>query len=215
MRYNRRSITVVSAPATFPVTLSDMKAFLLVTGTADDALIDSFIAAATDAVERYLRVSLITQTLKLTMDGFPGYSDEPLLRLGPGVHGPVSVPFLLGANTEIELPRGPVQSAIVTTYDRQNSSSVFDAADYFLDAAGGRIVLNEGRIWPVNLRNRAAVEVTYVAGYGNVDAVPSAIKQGIKQMVAAMYECRQVCEMPEGCKGIMNAYRRYDELGWR
>jgi hypothetical protein len=214
MRYNRRTLTTIAAPETLPVTVEEMAAFLVIEETQDDALIQSFIYAATDQMERYLRRALITQSLRLTMDGFTAENDEAIIRLGAGTHT-ASVPYLLGRTAEIDLPRGPVQSAVITTFNRVNSSSVFDAANWFLDTAGERVVLNEGRTWPDNLRDRAAVQIDYVAGYGAAADVPAAIRHGIKQMVAAMYECRQVCEMPAACKAMVEVYRRFDGLGWQ
>jgi hypothetical protein len=214
MRYNRRTLTTIAAPETLPVTVAEMAAFLVIEETQDDALIQSFIYAATDQMERYLRRALITQSLRLTMDGFAVENDERLIQLGAGTHT-ASVPYLLGRTAEVDLPRGPVQSAVITTFNRSNVSSVFDAANWFLDTAGERVVLNEGRTWPDNLRDRAAVQIDYVAGYGAAGDVPAAIKHGIKQAVAAMYECRDACEMPAACKAMVEVYRRFDGLGWQ
>jgi len=214
-RYNRRTLTTIAAPEALPVTVAEMCDFLVVPEGQDDALILSFIYAATDQMERYLRRALITQSLRLTMDGFPGYDYDAITRLGAGVHEPVHIASIIGGMGEVDLPRGPVQSVTITTFSRSNISSVVDPQSYFLDTAGERIVLNESATWPDNLRDRAAVQVDYVAGYGDAADVPPAIRQGIKQMVAAMYECRQVCEMPAGCKAMVETYRRFDGLGWQ
>jgi hypothetical protein len=209
VRYNRKTVTVIAPPASLAVSLADMKAYLVITGTADDALLTAFIEAATEAAKQYLRRSIVTETLELTLDGFTESNDDNLVALGPGTHTG-SYPHLLGGGNEIDLAFPPVQSVTsVKTFDRANTESTFDSANYQLDGAGGRVFLNEGVSWPVNLRDRVAVKVRYVAGC-SVIATP--IIQGIKQHVAAMYECRDACEMPKVSKSIMSSYKLYDEL---
>lgn len=211
-RYNRHSLKVIEQPVGLAVSQSDVEDYLVLTAGQDASLIQSFIVAATDAMERYLRTSIQTQTLRLVKDGFVPDQEEAILRLGPGVHT-ASVSYLLGNADFIDLPRGPVQSVDeIVTFNRANQSSVFDPARYGLDTAGDRIFLNEGEQWPDDLRSYAAVQVDYVAGYTDI---PAAIRQGILQHVAAMYECRSACEMPATAQKIVDGYRRFDGLGWQ
>jgi hypothetical protein len=211
-RYNRHTIKVQTPPSGYAVSVAEMEAYLVLTPGQDTALLQSLILAATDFMQEYLGRSLQTQTLRLVKDGFAEFADDNLLRLGPGVHTG-SVPFILGGGNYLDLPRGPVQSVTsITTFDRANQPTVFSASAYGVDTAGDRIYLNEGRVWPDNLRDFAAVQVDYVAGY---TTIPAAILQGLKQHIAAMYECRGACEMPQAVQRIVMPYRRVDELGWR
>lgn len=211
-RYNRHTLKVLTPPSGLAVSVADMEAYLVLGAGQDTGLITSFIRAATDAMERYLRSSLQTQTLRLVKDGFAPSADEAIIRLGPGVHT-ANVDFLTGGTDSVDLPRGPVQSVTqIVTFNKANLSAVFDPASYQVDAQGGRVYLNEGATWPDNLRDFASVQVDYVAGY---TTLPAAIEQGIKQHVAAMYECRSACEMPKAVQAIVESYRRHDELGWR
>lgn len=211
-RYNRHSLKVLTPPSGFALSATMVEEYLVLSPGQDTALIGSFILAATDAMERYLRSSLQTQTLRLTKDGFARDQDEALLALGPGVHTG-SLIALTGGGDFIDLPRGPVQSVTeIVTFNRANQSSVFDSTNYQVDENGERVYLNEGVTWPDNLRTYAAVRVDYVAGYTDI---PPAIVQGLLQHIAAMYECRSACEMPKSVQSIVDGYRRYDELGWR
>ena len=211
-RYNRHTVKVITPPSGFAISAADMEAYLVLGAGQDTALLQSFIIAATDAMERYLRTSLQTQTLRMTKDGFAKSSDDNILALGAGVHT-ASVSYLLGGSDSLDLPRGPVQSVVqIVTFNRANQSSVFDPASYQVDASGERVFLNEGFTWPDNLRDYASVQVDYVAGY---QTIPEAILQGIRQHVAAMYECRSACAMPKTVQSIVDGYRRFDELGWR
>ena len=97
------------------------------------------------------------------------------------------------------------------TYDRSNNASTFDSAKYQVDLQSGRIYLNEGQVWPSNLRAQDAVQVTYVAGYGS-GSIPAPILQAIRDYVAQLYD---------GCEGMtaeikrqLAPYRRGDELAW-
>lgn len=209
MTYNRRTVSIITAPASLPVSVADCKAFLNVEGTADDALIEAFINAAADAVRQYCLRSLVAETLELRLDGFPRYNSDRMDRLGPGVHV-VSVPFIEGSPNVIDLPFGPVASITsITTYARDNTGTVFSSANYGFDA--GRVYLYEGSVWPSDSRRVDAVAIRYVSG---TSPIPAAIVQALKTHVAAMYECREGCEMPAACKAMLGAYRRLDLMGF-
>lgn len=208
-RYNRKTVAVITPPSTLAVSLSDMKAYLVVEGSTDDALLTAFIKAATEAAKQYLKRAIVSETLELTMDGFETFNDDLVVELGPGMHT-ISYPYLLGGSDTIDLPFPPVQSVTsIKTFDRANTESTFNSANYQLDGPSGRVFLNDGVTWPENLRDRAAVKVRYVAGYA---ATPEPIIQGIKQHVAAMYECREACAMPEVSRSIMAGFKLYDGL---
>lgn len=210
MIYNRHTVLTITPPATFGVTVADMEAFLNLTAGQDTGLLQAFIEASYDAIRQYLRRAIITETLELRMDGFPGYDESREIALGPGVHT-VSIPWLTNRDARvIDLPFGPVQSIVsVTTFARDNSSAVFSAANYQHDHT--RVYLNESAQWPSNLRNRDAVAIRYTTGEASP---PKAILQAIKQHVAVMYECREGCELPAACKAILAPYRRLDPMGF-
>jgi hypothetical protein len=210
MIYNRRTVSIITGPASFGVTAADMEAYLNLGSGQDTALLEAFIGAAYDAVRQYCKRSIITETLEMRMDGFPSHDDEALDRLGGGMHT-LHIPFVTHyGGMRVDLPFGPVASITsVKTYDRDNTESTFDAASYRADAS--RVYLNEGYSWPVNLRKVDAVAIRYVSGEATP---PKAIIQSIKIHVAAMYECREGCEMPPACKSILGPYRRLDQLGF-
>jgi hypothetical protein len=208
--YNRRTVAVVTAPAAPVIPLDEAKAFLRVDGPHDDLIIAQLIGAAYDAAVRYTARSLLPTGLRLTLDGPPGANRDALDMLGEGMHE-VSVPHLVGGR-EIELPRGPVTAVdLITVYFRDGSSDTFDAANWFLDNAGDRLVLEDGAVWPTDLRRRGALRIDYTAGF---DTLPEPVRTAILQHLTVMYECRTACEMPDGCKGLLSSYRRLDGLAW-
>ena len=206
---NRRTVSIITPPATLPITVADAKSMLNVEGTADDVLIEAFINAAADTIRQYCRRSIVAETLELRIDGFPRVSMDRLDRMGSGVHV-VSIPWVEGSPNVIDLPFGPVASITsITTYAKDNTSAVFASANYGFDVS--RVYLHEDASWPVDLRRADAVAIRYVSG---TTPIPAAIMQAIRTHVVAMYECREGCEMPAACKATLGAYRRLDQMGF-
>lgn len=207
----RRSVSLVTGPAADPVTLGEIKTYAKIDGNDEDALLAAYITASTEFTEKYLKRSLITQTRKLTLDLEMTGSYK---NLQAGVYEiPLSV-FYSGPGKVIELPYGPVQSvSSIVTYDTSNNSSTFASSNYTVDTAGGRVFLNDTAVWPSPLRQFAAIEITYVAGYGDTSSsIPQPIKTGIQMHVQRMYDARIICDLPDECRTLMNAYRIVDGL---
>jgi uncharacterized phiE125 gp8 family phage protein len=179
---------LVSAPASEPLTLQEVKVHLKVgpsdgSGThPDDALITGLIVAARQFAETETRRSLITQTWKLTLDGFPaGCSDTPWGR-------EFSIP-----DAAILLEKGPITAISSITYvDMASQQQTMPSSDYIADLTGelARITPVFGKVWPPTLPQIASAAVTFTAGYGNAAAVPDGIKAWMKLRIGALYENR-------------------------
>ena len=209
---NRKSLKVITPQsAQNPIiTLADMKNFMRVDTAADDGLIEDFVKIATETISQFIRRSIVSQTLELVMDRF-GSDIDLSNSIGPGVHElPKS---FLQELSHIELPFSPVQSITsIKTYNQSNTESTLSSAAYLLDGEGGRICLNSGYTWPTSLRDKKAVVIRYVAGWGYT-AVPHPIRQAIREYAAAMYDCRRTCEMPEHLLDMLGPYRILDPMG--
>lgn len=179
--------TLVSGPATEPVSLSEAKNFLRIDSdiTQDDALLTMLIAAARRYAESYLGRSLITQTWKQVSDAFPGNQQTLVM---PGV--PYSWP-----SHALLLGRSPVQSITSVQYlDMGGTLQTMSSSDYAVDLVSEptRITPVFGKIWPVTLPQIGAVSVTYVAGYGAAAAaVPEGIRQWILLRLSTLYQNRE------------------------
>jgi hypothetical protein len=205
------ALTLVTAPDLEPITLTEAKDHLRVDDANSDALISELVAAARRTAEKWLRRALITQTWRLTLDTFPvenrmGWWDG--VREGAVIDLP---------KTAVEIPLPPLQSVTsVTTYAQDDASSVFSSANYRVDTANepGRIVVKADQSWPTGLRNANAVEIVFVAGFGdNATDVPEPIRAGILMLVAHLFENREaasperVTEVPLGVDAIWAPYR--------
>ena len=206
-----RGLTLVTAPAAEPVSLAEAKAHMRIDSAADDSLISALITAAREAAEAHTRRALVSQTWRLTLDGFPA----PPLPWWDGVRQAADMP---GAGSVIELPRPPLVSVTsVTTYDDGDNPTVASAASYFVDSDSepGRVALRSGQTWPAVGRVAGGVEVIFVAGYGAASAVPQAIRQAMLMYIGHLFENREaeaatgtrVGALPPGVAALWRPYR--------
>lgn len=211
MRGPRHTATLLTGPASEPVTADELVTFARIDSDiaeAESGLLAAFIAAARQAAEQFTRRSFLTQSWRLSLDlacrawadGLPeGTYDLPVTAL----YG--ALPAML------RLPHGPVRSvASVTTYGLDNTATAFDSANYTLDAAGARLSLNPGCLWPSGLRPLDAVHIDYAAGYGDAaSSVPQAIRTAITMHAADLYESRGMCgdDVPGRAQQLLRPYR--------
>lgn len=213
MRAPRRSLALVTPPAVEPVTLAEVKLLARIDTDDEDSLLDSFITAARQAAENFTRRSYITQTWRMSLD----LACEPWAdNLPEGVYDLPQAAIYGDLPNVIRLPKQPIQSVTsIVSFDTDNTQSTYDPSNYTLDAAGARIYLNQGSLWPSNMRPADAMRVTYVAGYGSAATdVPQPIRTAIAMHVAQLYETRGMCgcDTPPGCQQLLQQYRIVDGL---
>lgn len=214
MKGDLKGLEITSYASTPLITTDDAKTFLRVDSSAEDDLIALFVDACTRDIENYLRRSLITQTLKLTLDSFERLANDELDVFGPGMHqAPRSAIF---KQDFVYLARPPIQSITsITTYDKDNNSSVFADSNYTLDGPNARVFLNDDSVWPTDLRDKNAVEIVYVGGYGDAAAdVPSPIRRAAYNHLRKVYHERGECELSESTKHELASYKLEDYLGF-
>lgn len=181
------ALELKTPPAQEPLTLAETKAYLKITGAAEDAWINGAIPAVRELCEAYTRRALVLQTWTWWLDGFPLRSG---IDSGSGAYALAPVRSGL-CEQELEVPRPPLQSvAHLKTYDAADTATTFDASRYLLDTAAqpGRIVLRQNQSWPVGLRRARGVEVEFVAGYGGAGTdAPQSLRQGMLLWIRLWY----------------------------
>lgn len=163
-------ITLIQPAEQAPVSISECKADLRIEPgfTLDDALIESYILAATRVCSEMVGRKLINETWKLS-----------LRHVGAGV---------------IELPFQPVNEIVEIQYfDKENVSRTLDRSNLYLynydNGSTLEPVLNWS--WPQVYSRRDAINITFKAGHGEgPESVPDTIKKAIRLIVVHWYEHR-------------------------
>lgn len=164
------ALVEVTAPTTYPITVADAKEHLRIGGTAEDALLTAYIAAATAEAQVWCNRQFVTATYDWFLDGFPA------------------------GGCAFRVPRAPLQSVTTLKYtDENGTQQTWTSTNYTVDTntAPARIVEAWDVAWPSIRDVPNAVEIRIVTGYGAIGSVPNAVKHALKMMVGAMYEDRE------------------------
>jgi len=151
----------INPPTGLPVNLADADAQLRLAGM-DLAEAERMALAAARELEHYAATALLTQTIRVTLDGWPLAGLEARLPIGPVLEGALLTVTLDGAAFEaVELGTGLRPTLRVT-------------ADDLTDA-----------------QREARWIVTYEAGFGDeAAAVPADLAHAILDQAAALYDNR-------------------------
>lgn len=166
-------LIVKTAPAIEPASLAELKVHLRIEQdeTAEDDYLRGLVQAARIEAERITKRAIITQTLLWTFDAFPS------------------------SGATLDLPQPPLDSVTsVKYYDTAGTLVTLAAANYSVDKnrEPGRIAPAPTKTWPSTQSDRlAAVEIEFLAGYGNESKVPQNLKMGVLQLAAHWYEQRE------------------------
>lgn len=161
--------TVVVPATSEPVNLAQAKKQLEIpsSDTAHDDHIDLLIQAAREQWEHDTDSASLTQTLRVYLDAF---NDQ-----------------------FVYLPTRPIQSITsIKYYDSLNTLQTMPATDYTFDKSSREIRLAYLKLWPLTLARWDAIEITYLAGYGAVSAVPAIAKQAMLLLIGHYFENRDM-----------------------
>ena len=159
------STVLVTPPAAEPVTSTEVKAQLSITGTDHDTRITRLIALAREYVENYTGRALITQTWDHFLDEF---------------------------TTKIILPKSPLQSVTTLKYtDTEGTQQTLDASLYTVNtnADSGYIIPAYNEDWPDVRDVPDAVEIRIVCGYGVASTnVPDVYRHAMLLLIGNWFE---------------------------
>lgn len=176
-------LTTITGPASEPVTLAVAKAHLRIDHDAEDALITGWIAAARGLTESYTGKRWVTQSLRLTLGGWPD-------------------------DAEIRLPVEPVSAVTAVKYvDVDGTERTLDAGLYqtWLEHSPPLLLPAVGESWPdLQTEKRRAVVVEFTAGDA-ADAVPELAKTAILLTLGNWDENRgSAGQLPESARAILD-----------
>ena len=187
-------LSIVTQPATEPLTVAEAKSHLRVDITDDDTIIGEYISTARVFAEGVTRRAFVAQTWDYTLDRFP-----------------------LAA---IKLPIQPVTSVSYVQYvDATGSTQTFtegtspDVAKYdvFTDGPRTTIVPKYNQVWPDTRDHPNVVTVRFVAGYSTF---PADLKTALRLLVGHQYENREavvigftvIDTLPLGVQSFLSQY---------
>lgn len=195
---------IKTPPTIEPVDFAELKEFARIDHDAEDNLLKKLIITAREAAEKYTNRALITQTWEMSFDFWANEYDEKRCNcddLGELLN-------ICGGNP-LELDNPPLQSIVeIRTLDNDGNSIVVSSDDYIIDIRAEPGVISAITI-PSGTRDIKAIEVEYIAGYGNTGAsVPQSIKHGIMMWALDMYSTRIITsEPPKHVMGALDTYR--------
>jgi uncharacterized phiE125 gp8 family phage protein len=186
---------ISTEPAEEPITLTEAKTHLNVSGSHDDTYITSLITAARRAVERYLNRALVTQQWKVY---YSNWCNE------------MAVPF------------GKLQSVqTVKYYDTGGTFQTLTASTFYwvvTTSEPGKIVRKYDANFPELQYGRPdSIEIAFTCGFGSGDSVPDDIKHAIKLLIANYYEHRGdvvigavANKIPSHVSDLLHSYKLYE-----
>ena len=189
----QNGLVVIEPPDSEPITVEEAKSHLVVEHDLDDSLIEGYISAARESAEKYLKQSLVTRTLELTLGRFPfGLS-------------PIPIPYSpLGSVTSIHYQNDSGASTLLPETEYQIVKT----------SIPGFICLPYGKTWPVYRRVVESIKIRYYAGYGVAADVPKAIRQAIFLIIGQHYLQREqvtfgrLAKAPFVAVDLMRPFRR-------
>jgi uncharacterized phiE125 gp8 family phage protein len=176
---------LVTAPVHEPLTLTETKLHLRITGTEEDSLVNNLIIAARQHAENHLRRALVSQTWDYYLDDF---SDT------------------------MNLQKSPISSITsVKYYDKDNAIQTLstDIYDTDLVTEPARITRAYNEDWPDVYDRTNGVIIRCVIGYGDANDIPQMIKIGMLLYITYMYEHRgdESVRPPRAIYDLWNDYR--------
>ena len=185
------AMTTLTPPAIEPVSEAEARERIRMTSDDTTAEIKVMIAAARAGVETYLRRRLITQTMRLTLNGFAA---------------------------RVVIPIAPVQSISAITYvDDAGTTQTLASSEYTLVSSGlpNFIVPAYLKTWPTTRAHYDTVTIDIVVGYGAASSdVPPDIIQAMYLLLGHIYEAREavvigstVGDLPFGVAQMLDPHR--------
>lgn len=184
-----RSAVQSAEPTSEPLTATEVKKHLEISGSTHDTQLAGLIEAARYAFENDTGLATITRTFTEKLDDWP-------------------------AEDFIVLRRRPVSAITSVQYvDTAGTTQTWASTNYALDAhaATPAIYLAYGISWPTIRGVRQAITLTYVAGFSTGTTLPELHKQAMCMWIAARFYNRQGDE-PFGMTALPKYQAAYDAI---
>jgi len=201
------SLQLITAPVSEPLDWeAEVKGHIRVDSNDEETNVKQIqIPGARQWCEGFTNRALITQTWKMFRDHFPGWCWSGCSSYGCGSCAAGYYAFISGQSCPIEIPLPPLRSIThIKYYDAAGVQQTWSSASYETDPPIAGTPLFEPecqpyRVWPVHGQaypgtqaRRNAVEIQFVAGYGDEFAdVPAKLRQAMLLQLGAQFEQRE------------------------
>jgi uncharacterized phiE125 gp8 family phage protein len=191
MNTARMTPLAISPPAIEPVSLVQARDFLRLDATDEDELLGMLVTASRLMVEAASGRMLIDQSWRLVLDRWP-------------------------VGGELRLPLSPVQRIIAArVYDAAGNAQIVAASSLVLIKGMDPPVIAVSGSVPIPGREREAVEIDVVAGFGATpDLVPSPLRQAVLRLACRWFEqrgdvaSRDAAQLPAEIAALLAPFRR-------
>lgn len=193
------SVKVLVQPTGEPLTLAEAKLAAQVSAdlTSEDDYLANLVTTARQYCEDTLGQALISQTVLVTWDRFPRYSQQGGLQYQSEGLWDQRIPVTEMAarywpdRATFRFPRSPLQNVLSIQYtDITNTLQTLATNLYRVDYTSepGRIAPSYGNIWPLIVQQTQAVSCQAVVGYGPSTTIAASISAGQQTVTpASMY----------------------------
>lgn len=169
------------------ISTADLKAFLRVTHSDEDTLIEAIREAAIRYVENFCNVRIGDRTAVFYFNSFPD---------------------------RVELPVGPINSITSVAYATSDSTTAtMSSSDYYVTAGRDPLMIGFKNIPSTFSDTYKKLQVTVDLGYAEA-SVPAAMVHAIKLLVSHMYDQRSpevigtiTTKLKLGLESLLNPYR--------
>ncbi len=190
---------LVAAPVQEPLTLPELKAYLRLTASSEDGLLNQAIARARGTCEQLLGRSIALQTL------------ETVFTIEDVIFSEYEAEFDSTPRVRLELPLGPLATVSSVKYESAVATwTALDTSLYKVDATGvhGSIYLLSGALDTITGTGLAPIriKITYTAGYSDTSLISPTVMTAMYTLAAAYYLYR------EGSAELADAMRNVQSI---
>lgn len=193
------SLTLVSAPEDYPVSVDELRDHLRLDGSDLDEHAQLLIAAETRYAERFTGRRFVPQTWDYALDAFPAEGELQTIKL------PLSSVISVGG---------------VYYADSNGADQTMDAGLYVTDLASGRIGLLQSGTWPQTTDQIGAVRIRFTAGDVDTSQSPAtvAVREDVKLAIMLRVQASfdggdQAKALREAADGYLKPHRVELSLG--
>jgi uncharacterized phiE125 gp8 family phage protein len=185
------------APVLSPLSVEDVATHLRITDVLEHPLLDTYLRAATEHMERTLGIRWATQTWTMILD----WPDVPT------------------GTQALEVRGAPLATVTGIAYvDLAGAAQTWIASSYVVDTSvlPGRIYPAYNLYWPDVRDQPKAMTITYTCGWASRALIPPPLQHALRLLIGHWYEHREATtpdappqDVPRGYDALVAPYKQW------